>query len=133
MTRRTVATSKTPFKPSLEEGVVIKLQICDSSGLLLYFMKIMSFQGFYSLGFHLSRRTYKDIEELKKDFTEGALHPADLKPALSTGLNKILQVRKSDLYHSFSHFSLNFCIIVLKRITSSQCYWSYLHTRYIAK
>jgi tyrosyl-tRNA synthetase len=36
-------------------------------------------------------KTYKDIEELKKDFTEGALHPADLKPALSTGLNKILQ------------------------------------------
>lgn len=41
----------------------------------------------------LPYRIYKDIEELKKDFTEGALHPGDLKPALSTGLNKILQVR----------------------------------------
>lgn len=37
-------------------------------------------------------KIYKDIEELKKDYTEGLLHPGDLKPALSAGLNKILQV-----------------------------------------
>jgi tyrosyl-tRNA synthetase len=37
-------------------------------------------------------KTYKDIAELKKDYTEGLLHPGDLKPALSAGLNKILQV-----------------------------------------
>ncbi|KAG0563355.1 hypothetical protein KC19_8G023900 [Ceratodon purpureus] len=37
------------------------------------------------------KKIYKDIEELKKDYTEGLLHPGDLKPALSAGLNKILQ------------------------------------------
>jgi tyrosyl-tRNA synthetase len=34
---------------------------------------------------------YTTIEELHSDYTEGLLHPGDLKPALAKALNKILQ------------------------------------------
>ena len=36
-------------------------------------------------------KVYKGFEELKEDFREGNLHPGDLKPAVSRGINKILQ------------------------------------------
>eukprot|EP00195_Chlamydomonas_chlamydogama_P008917 CAMPEP_0202899462 /NCGR_PEP_ID=MMETSP1392-20130828/7688_1 /ASSEMBLY_ACC=CAM_ASM_000868 /TAXON_ID=225041 /ORGANISM="Chlamydomonas chlamydogama, Strain SAG 11-48b" /LENGTH=385 /DNA_ID=CAMNT_0049585645 /DNA_START=282 /DNA_END=1439 /DNA_ORIENTATION=- len=36
-------------------------------------------------------KAYSSIEELVADYTSGALHPADLKPALSKALNAILQ------------------------------------------
>jgi len=62
--------------------------------MFLYFKNTMSnwFETVLTGVTDLPHRIYRDIEELKKDFTEGALHPGDLKPALSTGLNKILQV-----------------------------------------
>ena len=34
---------------------------------------------------------YKDIEALEADFESGALHPVDLKPAVTSALNAILQ------------------------------------------
>ncbi|KAI9174957.1 hypothetical protein LWI28_025308 [Acer negundo] len=37
-------------------------------------------------------KTYTSHEELIADYAEEKLHPADLKPALSKALNKILQV-----------------------------------------
>lgn len=37
-------------------------------------------------------RTYTKFEELAADYESGSLHPADLKPALSKAVNKILQV-----------------------------------------
>ncbi|XP_021297210.1 tyrosine--tRNA ligase 1, cytoplasmic [Herrania umbratica] len=36
-------------------------------------------------------KTFKNFEELVSDYESGELHPADLKPALSRALNKILQ------------------------------------------
>lgn len=36
-------------------------------------------------------KAYTDMEELEADYTSGALHPGDLKPALSKALNTILQ------------------------------------------
>lgn len=36
-------------------------------------------------------KTYKNFEELAADYESGNLHPADLKPALSKAVNKILQ------------------------------------------
>ncbi|OMO65549.1 Aminoacyl-tRNA synthetase, class Ic [Corchorus olitorius] len=36
-------------------------------------------------------KVYKNFEELVSDYESGQLHPADLKPALSRALNKILQ------------------------------------------
>lgn len=36
-------------------------------------------------------RAYVKIEDLKEDYVSGALHPGDLKPALSRALNTILQ------------------------------------------
>ncbi|XP_076891326.1 tyrosine--tRNA ligase 1, cytoplasmic-like [Bidens hawaiensis] len=36
-------------------------------------------------------KTYTSFEELVSDYEKGDLHPADLKPALSKALNKILQ------------------------------------------
>lgn len=36
-------------------------------------------------------KIYKDMEEVLLDFGCGALHPADLKPALAKAINKILQ------------------------------------------
>jgi len=40
-------------------------------------------------------KVYNAYEELEKDFVSGALHPGDLKPALSKALNQILEpVRK---------------------------------------
>jgi tyrosyl-tRNA synthetase len=37
------------------------------------------------------RRSYTAIEDLVADYSSGALHPGDLKPALSRALNLILQ------------------------------------------
>ncbi|KAG5545942.1 hypothetical protein RHGRI_018191 [Rhododendron griersonianum] len=37
-------------------------------------------------------KTFKSFEELVADYESGNLHPADLKPALSKSINKILQV-----------------------------------------
>ncbi|XP_042503879.1 tyrosine--tRNA ligase 1, cytoplasmic [Macadamia integrifolia] len=36
-------------------------------------------------------KTFKSFEEIAADYEKGELHPADLKPALSKALNKILQ------------------------------------------
>ena len=36
-------------------------------------------------------RVYEDVESLDADYASGALHPADLKPAVVTQLNEILQ------------------------------------------
>lgn len=38
-----------------------------------------------------SHRVYATLEELCEDYESGALHPGDLKPALSKHINKILQ------------------------------------------
>lgn len=40
----------------------------------------------------IQSRTFKSYEELIADYESGELHPADLKPALSKSLNKILEV-----------------------------------------
>ena len=40
----------------------------------------------------LTLRTYNSFEELIAEYESGELHPADLKPALSKALNKILEV-----------------------------------------
>jgi len=40
----------------------------------------------------IQSRTFKTYEELIADYESGELHPADLKPALSKSLNKILEV-----------------------------------------
>ncbi|CAN0901752.1 Tyrosine--tRNA ligase 1, cytoplasmic [Linum grandiflorum] len=45
-------------------------------------------------------KTFTDFEELVIDYESGALHPGDLKPALSKALNKILQPVRD-------HFSQN--------------------------
>lgn len=37
-------------------------------------------------------RSFKTFEELIADYESGALHPADVKPALAKALNKILEV-----------------------------------------
>lgn len=39
----------------------------------------------------IDRRVYTEYDELVKDYTSGALHPGDLKPALAKALNRILQ------------------------------------------
>lgn len=36
-------------------------------------------------------KTYRGMDEVIADYSSGALHPADLKPALTKALNKILQ------------------------------------------
>lgn len=36
-------------------------------------------------------KTYESIEELESDFSTGALHPGDLKPAVSKAINAMLQ------------------------------------------
>jgi tyrosyl-tRNA synthetase len=38
-----------------------------------------------------ARRVYADYAELEADYLSGAVHPSDLKPALSAALNAILQ------------------------------------------
>jgi tyrosyl-tRNA synthetase len=43
-------------------------------------------------------RTFTSFEELIPDYESGELHPADLKPALSKALNKILEVTSLHLY-----------------------------------
>lgn len=46
-------------------------------------------------------RTYASMEELIVDYESGMLHPADVKPALSKALNRILQVTCVDLLRHF--------------------------------
>lgn len=43
---------------------------------------------FYWLDF----RTYHEFNDIATDYEAEALHPGDVKPALSKALNKILQV-----------------------------------------
>lgn len=42
--------------------------------------------------FNIKSRIFKSFEDLVVDYDSGELHPADLKPALSKALNKILEV-----------------------------------------
>merc|ERR1711920_241240 len=42
-------------------------------------------------------RTYTDVAEMQAEFASGALHPGDLKPALSKGLNAFLEPLREDL------------------------------------
>jgi len=39
----------------------------------------------------LSNRTFTSMGELISDYETGALHPADVKPALAKAINEILQ------------------------------------------
>jgi len=48
-------------------------------------------------GVNISCRLYRAIEEVHNDYTEGLLHPGDLKTALAKALNKILEVKYSDI------------------------------------
>ena len=43
------------------------------------------------IAYLILNRLYKTYEELAKDYTEGALHPGDLKPAVAKAINKIIQ------------------------------------------
>jgi hypothetical protein len=43
----------------------------------------------------LSNRTFTSMGELISDYETGALHPADVKPALAKAINEILQVKFS--------------------------------------
>ena len=43
----------------------------------------------------LSNRTFTSMDELISDYETGALHPADVKPALAKAINEILQVKIS--------------------------------------
>lgn len=47
---------------------------------------------FCTLFFYIKSRIFKSFEDLVVDYDSGELHPADLKPALSKALNKILEV-----------------------------------------
>ncbi|CAD5193389.1 unnamed protein product [Musa acuminata subsp. malaccensis] len=49
-------------------------------------------------------KMYNNMEELILDCESGALHPADLKPALSKALNVILQVSVASVGFSFSFY-----------------------------
>lgn len=40
---------------------------------------------------NVGKRDYTTYQDLAKDFTEGTLHPGDLKPAVAIALNKLLQ------------------------------------------
>lgn len=40
----------------------------------------------------LLNRTFANMNELIADYESGALHPADVKPALAKAINQILQV-----------------------------------------
>jgi hypothetical protein len=51
----------------------------------------------------LSNRTFTCMNELISDYETGALHPADVKPALAKAINEILQVNFS--LHSTLFFS----------------------------
>jgi len=44
------------------------------------------------------------MDELISDYESGALHPADVKPALAKAINEILQVKFS-LHSAFTFFS----------------------------
>jgi hypothetical protein len=44
-----------------------------------------------------SNRTFATMDELVSDYESGALHPADVKPALAKAINEILQVKFSSL------------------------------------
>lgn len=52
-----------------------------------------------------SNRAFLTMDELISDYESGALHPADVKPALAKAINEILQV-KIFLYPAFV-FSVN--------------------------
>lgn len=71
--------------------------------LYIFFHFLMKKDGFTSFLFVLMAklmyglstplyRTFTSIEELIADYEKEDLHPADVKPALSKALNKILQV-----------------------------------------
>ena len=51
-----------------------------------------------------SNRTFLTMDELISDYESGALHPADVKPALAKAINEILQVKFS-LHSAFTFFS----------------------------
>jgi tyrosyl-tRNA synthetase len=36
-------------------------------------------------------RTFESIEELEKAYIDGSLHPGDLKPALATAINEMIE------------------------------------------
>jgi hypothetical protein len=46
----------------------------------------------------LLNRTYVTMEELLADYISGALHPGDVKPALTKAINQILQVKYSSQF-----------------------------------
>jgi hypothetical protein len=48
-----------------------------------------------------SNRTFTSMDELISDYETGALHPADVKPALAKAINEILQVQFSSLDPTF--------------------------------
>ncbi|PSR96477.1 Tyrosine--tRNA ligase like [Actinidia chinensis var. chinensis] len=56
-------------------------------------------------------KTFSCFEELVADYESGNLHPADLKPALSKAINKILQV-----------FSLFLLSLSLSSVSCDSCY-----------
>jgi len=49
-------------------------------------------------------KTFLTMDELISDYESGALHPADVKPALAKAINEILQVKFS-LHSAFTFFS----------------------------
>jgi len=53
----------------------------------------------------LSNRTFTSMDELISDYETGALHPADVKPALAKAINEILQVKIS-LHSTLLFFSI---------------------------
>ena len=53
----------------------------------------------------LSNRTFTSMDELISDYETGALHPADVKPALAKAINEILQVKFS-LHSTLLFFSI---------------------------
>lgn len=61
-------------------------------------------------------RTFKSFEELIADYESGELHPADLKPALSKSLNKILEVMFSGYVYASLHTSPSLVLIVISTI-----------------
>merc|ERR1712050_593908 len=45
-------------------------------------------------------KTYSDVKALEADFASGALHPGDLKPALSKAINAVLESFRTGLKDS---------------------------------
>lgn len=70
-------------------------QIVEGNPILDYCTSII-FPSFSQLTVQLKpenggAKTYMSYEELVADFTSGALHPGDLKPAVAEAINKLLQ------------------------------------------